>query len=100
MLEPIGAKNEAQEQAAPLERAAANGHEDTLQLLLRQGAAINESTGRSGNALQAAAKEGKYIVVQLLLNNGADVNAQGGDYGNALQAASCERPRQDRRAAA
>jgi len=54
--------------------------------LLSRGANVNESTGRSGNALQAAALEGSATLVRTLMESGAEVNAQGGEYGNALQA--------------
>jgi ankyrin repeat protein len=75
----------------PLSFAAELGHKEMIQLLLDQGADVNESGGFFGNALQTASKNGHLTVVQLLLNHGADVNASGGRfYGNALQAASAE----------
>jgi ankyrin repeat protein len=72
----------------PLSKAAENGHEKVVELLLSKGADVNAQGGVYGNALQAASFGGHDTTVELLLSQGADVNAQGGGYGNALQAAS------------
>ncbi|KAJ7273891.1 ankyrin repeat-containing domain protein [Mycena rebaudengoi] len=61
-----------------------------IQLLIDQGADVNQQGGVYGNALQVASRWGCDEVVHLLIENGADVNALGGKYGHALQAASTE----------
>jgi ankyrin repeat protein len=75
----------------PLLRAAENGHELAVELLLNKGADVNAQGEKEyGSALQAASFEGHDKIVELLLSKGADVNAQGGYYGCALHAASLE----------
>ncbi|KAJ6141206.1 hypothetical protein N7470_010102 [Penicillium chermesinum] len=73
---------------AALQKAAFEGHNAIVAILLRAGANVNTQGGRYGNALQAAALEGRNAIVEILLGAGANVNAQGGKYGNALQAAA------------
>jgi ankyrin repeat protein len=68
--------------------AALEGKEAIVPQLLEQGADLNLSGGKYGNALQAAAYKGHEAVVRLLIERGADVNAEGGLYGCALQAAA------------
>ena len=70
-----------------LQAAAFYGKENTVQLLLHEGADVNVQGGCFGNALQAAAYDGNKSIVQLLLDKGANINAHGGTFGNALQAA-------------
>jgi len=74
--------------SAALQRAACQGHEGIVKLLLENGADVNAQGGFYGSTLQGAACQGHEGIVKLLLENGADVNAQGGNYGNALQAAA------------
>lgn len=71
-----------------LQAAAYEGRNDTVQLLLDNGADVNVQGGHYGNALQAAAFQGRKDIMQLLIDRGADINAQGGLVGNALQAAA------------
>jgi hypothetical protein len=71
-----------------LEIASYEGFEKVVQLLIGNGARVNEQSGLFGDPLQAAAWAGHEKVVRKLLDNNADVNAEGGPYGNALQAAS------------
>ena len=73
----------------PWQAAAVNDDDiRVIQLLLDNGANINNQGGQYGNALQAAVYRGKIGVIRLLLNKGANVNAQGGMFGTALQAAA------------
>jgi hypothetical protein len=58
----------------PLMCAAANGHSDTVRVLLDRGADIH-ATGRSGDALFWAAAEGHADVVKLLIDRGSDIDA-------------------------
>ncbi|KAK0259493.1 hypothetical protein LTS09_005844 [Friedmanniomyces endolithicus] len=71
-----------------LSLASKGGAKNVVQLLLEQGADVNDQGCGYGNALQAASTHGHREVVQLLLDLGANVDAQGGFHGNALQAAS------------
>ena len=70
-----------------MQAAAVCQHNDTVQLLLKNGADVNASGGQFGSALQAATYWGHKDTVQLLLHNGADVNATGREYGSAFEAA-------------
>ncbi|KAF8483149.1 hypothetical protein JB92DRAFT_2676131, partial [Gautieria morchelliformis] len=72
----------------PLQWAAHNGCDITVQLLTEKGAEVNAQGGEHGSALLEAALAGHYSTVQLLLEKGANVNAQGRHYGNALQVAA------------
>ncbi|KAJ7108163.1 ankyrin repeat-containing domain protein [Mycena epipterygia] len=74
-----------------LQAAAWNGSEQVVQLLLENGAKVNEKGGYFGTALQAAVYKGDEPVVQLLLDKGAKVNEKGGYFGTALQAAAYKR---------
>ena len=58
----------------PLMYAAANGHIDTVRVLLDRGADIH-ATGRNGDALFWAATEGHADVVKLLIDKGSDIDA-------------------------
>ncbi|KAH6613402.1 ankyrin repeat-containing domain protein [Chaetomium tenue] len=60
-----------------LQAAAGSGNEETVKLLLSQGALVNAAPSRWGGrtALQAAAESGKSSLVRLLVDAGADVNA-------------------------
>jgi ankyrin repeat protein len=80
----------SEELASPLCYTASLGALQLTDLLITNGANINERppAGRFGNALQAAAWSGNESIVRLLLDRGADINAQGGRCGNALQAAA------------
>lgn len=72
----------------PLYYAALKNREPAVQILLENGAKVNEQGGEYGNALQAAVFGGYEKLVQMLLENRAKVNTQGGRYGNPLQAAA------------
>lgn len=71
-----------------LHAAAANGHENIIELLLAAGANVNDSS--HGTALQAAAAAGHLPVVEKLLAADADVNIDTVSCGGrtALQAAA------------
>ncbi len=58
---------------SPLMYAAANGHIDTVRLLLDKGADIH-AIGSGGDALFWAAEEGHADVVKLLIDRGSDVD--------------------------
>ena len=58
-----------------------------VELLLQEGADVNERSGSEGCALLVACVRWHGGIVKLLLNANADVNAQGGHYNTALQAA-------------
>jgi ankyrin repeat protein len=53
----------------PLSRATENEHAAVVQLLLKEGADVNQ-----GNPLYKAVKSGSYTMIRLLLENGADIN--------------------------
>ncbi|KAJ7212343.1 ankyrin repeat-containing domain protein [Mycena rebaudengoi] len=72
----------------PLYMCSKRGYRDIANLLLANGADINEKGGKYRTALQAASRQSKTDIVRLLLEHGAEVNAQSGEYGTALQAAS------------
>jgi ankyrin repeat protein len=71
-----------------LQRAANDGFETLVELLLKNGAEGNAIGGAYGTALQAAAYQGSENIVKVLLDVGADVNVRGGAYETALQAAA------------
>jgi ankyrin repeat protein len=58
----------------PLTHAAANGHLESVRVLLDRGADPNSLTTEGGSALYWAASNGHLEVVALLLKRGADVN--------------------------
>jgi cytohesin len=60
----------------PLMWAAAYGHEDVVQFLLANKAAVNARNQEEKTALHWAVGNGNKDVVALLLSNGADVNAR------------------------
>lgn len=60
---------------------------EVLQLLLKNGADVNEKVGEWGTALQKACFHNKEEIIQLLLENGVNVNAETGVFGTALQTA-------------
>jgi ankyrin repeat protein len=74
----------------PLCRAAEEGQEEIVRLLLDKGADINAECEEDdlGSALQSACSHANEELVTLLLARGANVDQQGGRFGNALQAAS------------
>jgi ankyrin repeat protein len=73
----------------PLYYASLSGLTKIAELLLGNGADVNERGGEDGDlALEAASAGGHERIVELLLDNGADVNARGREGGTALQAAS------------
>lgn len=67
-------------------RAAESSYINILNMLMTEGARVNQPGGRYGNALQAAIANCNYELVDVLLQNNADVNAKGGIFGDALQA--------------
>ncbi|CAG8248281.1 unnamed protein product [Penicillium salamii] len=71
----------------PLTWASLHGYNETVKILLKQGADVSVQDITYGNVLQAACYQGHDKIAQMLLERGADVNAQGGRLGNALQAA-------------
>ncbi|KAL6720812.1 hypothetical protein ACLMJK_002737 [Lecanora helva] len=71
-----------------LEAASFGGHDDLVQLALKEGVEVNTQGGEFGDALEMASVKGHKTVVQMLLDKGANVNRQGGHFGNALLAAS------------
>jgi len=68
---------------APLLLAAINGHVDVVQVLLGNGAHVDEK-GKIGsaNALYAASSGGHVKVVKALIEYGADLNGRGSDQAN------------------
>ncbi|KAK8023809.1 ankyrin repeat protein [Apiospora rasikravindrae] len=67
-----------------LHEACANGHETTVQLLLKAGADVNCKGGVWNTPLQAACHNGNVNIVNNLLRRGAEVNAEKGIHGTAL----------------
>ena len=65
-------------------RRRQRNHDETVQMLLDNGADVNAKGGYFGNALLAASTQGHDRVVELLLRKGACVTAQTGEYGNAI----------------
>lgn len=63
-----------------------SSYTNLLNMLLSEGATINQQGDHYGNALQAAASVGNFEIMDILLENGADTNAQGGYFGSVLQA--------------
>ncbi|KAJ9460301.1 hypothetical protein DIPPA_08755 [Diplonema papillatum] len=76
--------------AFPVMLAARNGHTGCLQLLLDEGAAVNQQSATHSTALGVAASLGRTECVRLLLAAGADPNARDGTGATALMRASGE----------
>ncbi len=49
---------------------------DTLRLLIKHGAKVNDSTDKGRTALHNAAKSGNTVALQFLIENGADIHAR------------------------
>jgi ankyrin repeat protein len=74
--------------SSALMAAAAEGQEDIVRVLLKNGADPNaRDFGQLYDPLQAAAWSGDESTVRLLLKAGADIRAQGGEMGTALHVA-------------
>lgn len=73
---------------SPLTAAAAFGHIQIVQLLLKNNAEVNARSQDYGSALRAAASGGYLDVVKHLLESNADVNDENDGLGTALQAAA------------
>lgn len=56
----------------PLHKAALDGHEEIVELLIKKGANVNITNPVNETPLHDAAKEGHKKIVELLLNAGAD----------------------------
>ncbi|KAL6831234.1 hypothetical protein J3E69DRAFT_379126 [Trichoderma sp. SZMC 28015] len=80
-----GASNQGSTGTA-LQAASEAGHREIVQILLDNGADVNDQ-GPRWTALQAASGRGDKELVQILLDNGADVNQQGLFHQTALQQA-------------
>jgi Ankyrin repeats (3 copies) len=72
-----------------LQAASHGSHEKIVQMLIDNGAHVDEQGGLHGYgaALYAASYSGHKRIVQILIDNGAEVNVRGGKYGSALNAA-------------
>ncbi|KAI0908433.1 ankyrin [Ustulina deusta] len=76
----------------PLQAAASQGMMEVVELLLRNGAAVNAVSREfpDGTALQAAVVAGHTEIARLLLDHGADANLGAGPFTNPITAAvSC-----------
>ena len=62
--------------ASPLHFAAANGHANVIEVLLRAGVSRDTRTKVDRTPLHVAAQEGHLDIVNLLISNGADVDAK------------------------
>lgn len=72
----------------PLMHAAANGHIDTMKLLIARGAGVNNTVNTVwGSATVVAAENGQTEALKLLIKEGADLNSKDG-IGSALLAAT------------
>lgn len=71
-----------------LVHAAAQGHPDTVELLIRQGAEVNGSDMFGATALRSAAYAGNHETMRALMRHGADPN----DGGWAITAGEQEHP--------
>ncbi|KAI9745265.1 MAG: hypothetical protein M1818_001545 [Claussenomyces sp. TS43310] len=71
----------------PLCLAARNGHEQTVELLIRSGVDVNSESWGCNTALYEAVLSENTAIVEQLLESGADVNIQGWPIGSALQTA-------------
>ena len=61
--------------------AAYKDRKEVAELLIAEGADVNEKGGVNMTPLNIAAQEGHNQVVELLIANGADVNGTGGPFG-------------------
>ena len=71
-----------------LMRAAQEGHERVVELLLQHGAEINLHSSNGLTALMTAANQGDERLVELLIRRGAEINPQNNKGGTALMAAA------------
>ncbi|KAH0542984.1 hypothetical protein FGG08_002672 [Glutinoglossum americanum] len=71
-----------------LQKAASNGHEPIVKLLLERGADIEAKDKDGWTVLQRAVSNGHELVVNLLLERGADVEAKGKGRWTVLQRAA------------
>ncbi len=76
------------EDLSPLMSAVIHGHARVVEILLRAGADLNESSRDQGTCLEIASRKGFHSIVESLLLFGVDANAVGIHYRNALHAAS------------
>jgi ankyrin repeat protein len=81
-------KESAQYSSPPLQRAAFQGNNRVLEVLVKAGAWINFSYGELGSPLQAATRGNRESTILRLLELDADINAKGGALGTPLQAAA------------
>jgi len=66
----------------PLPKAAENGHEAVVRLLIEKGADLESRDSKYGQtSLSLAAENGHEAVVKLLLEKGADLESKGSKYG-------------------
>jgi ankyrin repeat protein len=70
-----------------LQTAAALGHKDTVELLLKLGANVDKPSVMFGAALSRAVRSGHIEIAKLLLDNGANVNGVPDDGWTPLTAA-------------
>ena len=73
--------------ATPLHRAAYNGHNKLVELLLAKGANVNVKGEEGITPLYLAVFEGHGSTAELLISAGADVNAKNDDGYNSLDIA-------------
>lgn len=83
----VNAKN--QDGQTPLHWAAARGHKDVAELLVRSGADVNAKDNYGNSPLHFAARAGCTDVAELLLGEGADINAEDKTGKTALHSAAC-----------
>jgi ankyrin repeat protein len=81
-------KDHGQYSSPPLQRAAFQGNNRVLEVLVKTGAWINFSYCELGSPLQAATRGNRESTILRLLELDADINAKGGALGTPLQAAA------------
>eukprot|EP01094_Clydonella_sp_ATCC50884_P019450 TRINITY_DN3803_c1_g1_i13.p1 TRINITY_DN3803_c1_g1~~TRINITY_DN3803_c1_g1_i13.p1 ORF type:complete len:401 (+),score=64.84 TRINITY_DN3803_c1_g1_i13:451-1653(+) len=74
----------------PLHIASQHGHADTVAILLRRGAAVNQPNNNGATPLSAACFFGHEEVAVLLLERGADARHVVGNYGTPADIASSQ----------
>jgi len=74
---------------AAIHAAAASGHANIVNILLKRKAAINAKGPSGTSPLQIAAAEGHLAVVRLLLHKGPQIDQTSQLHGTALSAAAC-----------